>query len=346
MPESPNDLKNVDLSKSQHDQTTYLGRIKHFTAATNPLNLTLTSKELEFCKKVVTAQNRGKLEDELDSETYQKLTVKDLYLYKNQYDSAYHPTTGELQPWWGRMSSQVPMNMVITGAMVALSHTQFLNIFWQLANQTYNAAVNYTNRSGGDAAGVQNLALAWGCASFSAVGASFQAQKMINNNATLQKMNPAILRSLGPFAGIVAANLINIPVMRNEEFTKGIAVTTESGETLGHSTELTYPAIGKVVFGRLCIAFCCVICPSMMMKSISAIRPVKKLLQHKSLGRPTDVTLTILSVGVCLALAVPPALAIFPQRVEVEVERLPEELKKKVRSKYPEMKSVFYNKGL
>ena len=84
------------------------------------------------------------------------------------------------------MSSQVPVNMTITGAMIALSHTPALNTFWQLANQTYNAAVNYTNRSGGDSAGVQNLAVAWAIASTGAIFASTQAQKFINKSAFFQ----------------------------------------------------------------------------------------------------------------------------------------------------------------
>ena len=63
------------------------------------------------------------------------------------YDSAFHPQTGEKNFFLGRMSCQVPGNMIITGMMMTWYKSNTATILLQWTNQTFNAIANYTNRN-------------------------------------------------------------------------------------------------------------------------------------------------------------------------------------------------------
>ncbi len=61
--------------------------------------------------------------------------------------SAVHPDSGEVIPFPMRMCAFVPMNMPIVCGMLLAAPTPFNTAFWQWANQTYNAGMNFGNRN-------------------------------------------------------------------------------------------------------------------------------------------------------------------------------------------------------
>lgn len=43
----------IDLTKPRYDQSTYMGRLKHFLQVTNPMNILVSDEELERSKVLV-----------------------------------------------------------------------------------------------------------------------------------------------------------------------------------------------------------------------------------------------------------------------------------------------------
>lgn len=169
--------KRINIDSPRYDQNTFEGRAKHFFITTNPLNVLATDDQLEKAKKIVDDYRQGK-EDK-------SLTEDEIWAAKELYDSAFHPQTGEKLFILGRMSFQVPGNMLITGCMMTFYKSTPAVIFWQLANQSFNAIVNYTNRNASVGVTNEQLGTAYVAATSASVVTALGFNKIIASSPTL-----------------------------------------------------------------------------------------------------------------------------------------------------------------
>lgn len=88
----------IDVDKPLYDLSTFVGRFQHFAWMTDPRTVVVSSERLIQAKNLVDSYRKG---DVLD-------TTPDKVKYAMKlYQSAFHPDTGELQNFCGRMSFQV-----------------------------------------------------------------------------------------------------------------------------------------------------------------------------------------------------------------------------------------------
>ncbi len=110
-------------------------------------------------------------------------------------------------------------------------------VFWQVLNQSFNATVNYTNRSGDKPITTGRLATSFAIATTSAT-----ATALFLNSLT-RKMPPIAGRFV-PFAAVAAANCINLPFMRSSEISEGIQLVNKDGEkVVANSFKIAFKSI-------------------------------------------------------------------------------------------------------
>ncbi|KHN74451.1 Sideroflexin-3 [Toxocara canis] len=261
------------------------------------------------------------------------LTVEQLWRAKNLYDSAYHPDTGEKMLLIGRMSAQVPCNMALGGGMLTFYRSYAGTIFWQFLNQSYNAIVNYTNRSGASPISNECFIKAY----VSATGGALIAALGLNH--ITRNLNPLAARFV-PFFAVSLANMINIPMMRQNEFKTGIEVEDAYGEKLGQSKIVPYRAVTQVYIGRMVMAIPVLVIPPLIMNYLENLR------WYKPYKRMLSLPLTMALVGINFFFSTPIGCAMFPQMAPIKVKKLEHELQEKICKLKNPPEVVYYNRGL
>ncbi|XP_020326838.1 sideroflexin-1 [Oncorhynchus kisutch] len=314
----------INIKEPRWDQSTFMGRAQHFFFVTDPRNILKSSKTLEDARVTVENYRLGVVRP--------GLTEDELWRAKYIYDSAFHPDTGEKMVVVGRMSAQVPMNMTITGCMLTFYRTTPAVVFWQWVNQSFNAVVNYTNRSGDAALTTNQLTVAYVSATTGAVVTALGLK-------SLAKRLPAVMSRFVPFFAVAAANCINIPFMRQRELKYGIPVTDENGNRLGESVTAAKSGIIQVVVSRIGMAVPAMAIPPVIMNALEKKAFMKRF---PVLNAPVQVGL----VGLCLVFATPLCCALFPQKSSMTVSSLEPDLQERIRQNSPHTTTVFFNKGL
>ncbi|XP_015144229.2 sideroflexin-2 isoform X1 [Gallus gallus] len=242
-----------DIDAPRWDQSTFMGRLRHFLNITDPRTVLVPERELDRAQAVVAGCRAGMVPPGSSQEQ--------LLYAKKLYDSAFHPDSGEKMNLIGRMSFQVPGGMAITGFMLQFYRTVPAVVFWQWVNQSFNAIVNYTNRN---AASPISLAVLFyismhllqitrqiGVAYVTATTTALATAVGLN---LYTKRAPPLLARWVPFAAVAAANCVNIPMMRQQEIIRGISVTDEDNNELGHSRRAAVKGIAQVVVSRITMA--------------------------------------------------------------------------------------------
>ncbi|KAK1765638.1 Tricarboxylate/iron carrier [Phialemonium atrogriseum] len=314
-----------ELPESQYDLSTYWGRVRHNAGITDPRTLLVGKTGLEQAKQAIMLYKQG----------HTKEITPDLWKAKKVVDSTLHPDTGEAVFLPFRMSCFVLSNLVVTVGMLTPGLGTAGTIGWQVANQSLNVAINYSNANKSSPMSTWKIAQSY----LLAVGASCSVAVGLNSLVPhLRRLSPStrlVLGRLVPFAAVASAGALNVFLMRGEEMRTGIDVFPvlsaadkarleaegrAEGDvaSIGRSKKAATLAVAETALSRVLNSS-----PIMVIPPLVLVR----LQRTEWLKRNPRLTLP-LNLGLILATSyavLPLALAAFPQRQRVSAESLEEE---------------------
>ncbi|KAI1644784.1 Tricarboxylate/iron carrier [Daldinia loculata] len=314
-----------ELPESQYDLSTYWGRVKQTATITDPRTLFVGNHGLEQAKKLLVAYKQGEIKD----------MTPELWKAKKIVDSTLHPETGEpvLLPF--RMSCFVFSNLIVTAGMLTPGLKNTGTVLWQITNQSLNVAINHANANKSNPLSYSKIVQSY----FLAVGASCSVAVGLNSIIPrLKGFSPStklILGRLVPFAAVASAGALNVFLMRGEEMRTGIDVFPVLSEadkarlakegkaendvpSLGKSKKAATLAVSETALSRVFNSSPIMVVPPLILVRLQRTEWLKKNPRY---------TLPI-NLGLILGmsfLALPFALAAFPQRQKISADSLEEE---------------------
>ena len=289
-------LTRFSLTGELFDQNQYYGRLWKM------LNICDPSMLLYSDAQVLEAVDKLKLYGSLGSKC--GIPDKDLWFYRKLKQSAVHPDTGEIIPRPFRMSGYMPFNGPISVGLILATRTPWI-LFWQWANQSHNALVNYYNRNGSSGTSDRVLAASYAGAVTSALCIAYGLSTLVKRSFSPQRAS-MLLKFIALPTSIVASS-VNCMIMRWPETEKGIAVFDHTGTDVGNSQIAAKDAIRETVFSRMLLQVPVFVFPPV----VTMLPPIARFLtRNPRLGTPVMTGLLFVGFG----LGLPASIAAFPQQ--------------------------------
>lgn len=215
------------------------------------------------------------------------------------------------------MSCFVLSNLVVTVGMLTPGLGTRGTIFWQIANQSLNVAINTSNANKSHPLSTGQLATSYALAVSASCSIAVGLNSVVPRLTSLSAGLRTTLGRLVPFAAVASAGVLNVFLMRGEEIRRGIDVfRAPSGSSdaddrpVGRSRRAALIAVSETALSRVINAT-----PIMVLPPLVLLR----LQRQRWLAANPRLVLPV-NVGLILAtslVALPCALGVFPARQRV-----------------------------
>lgn len=312
------------LDGSFYDQSTYKGRVLGFLDVVDPRMLLVGESQVRAAQGKLADFKAGNAGGHSDRELWEA---------KKMVDAVVNPGSGDIIPAPVRICGFIPANVPLVYGMLTSSSVA-ATLFWQWANQSYNSATNYANRSGSSMS-TEEIATSYGIAVGTSCGLAMTFRWLGQHGPPLFRRAAAIPFII-PYIAVGGAGAANVYFTRKPEIDNGVVVRDAAGKEVGVSKEAGRQGVMKTILSRsLGLPIPVLIIPSAVMAMLPKTLPKRTLLMAE---------LLVITGALCVAL--PGTLALFPQRLELDVKTLEPEFQKLIDEKGVPITTLFSNKGL
>ncbi|XP_052006333.1 sideroflexin-5b [Xyrauchen texanus] len=314
------------LGKPRYDQSTFLGRFRHFIDIIDPSTLFVSEDHLKKCVKLLDDFKQGNLP--------QGITHHQLWEAQKVKQAIIHPDTGEKIFMPFRMSGYVPFGTPIVVGLLLPNQTLASTVFWQWLNQSHNACVNYANRNATKPTPTSKFIQGYLGAVTSAVSIAVGLNLLIQKSSKFNPTTRLLIQRFIPFPAVASANICNVALMRHNELSEGIDVLDSNGNVVGSSRIAAKRALIETALTRVVLPLPIFVLPPIIMAFLEKL-PLMQA--HRRVMLPVHSLVCLAVFG----LSLPLAISLFPQMSEIEASRLEPEI-----AMATDCKMLTYNKGL
>ena len=190
-----------------------------------------------------------------------------------------------------RASAIAPVNIPLVSLMISVPASNVpMTLFLHFANQSYNTACNYANRSGATMSNTDILS-AYSLAVTSACTLAFGLGRLVQKG-------PPVLKRFGiliPMIATSAANISNIALTRSSEMINGVPVSDGSGQLCGTSKVAGVQGVFQSAITRcILVPISCLLLPPAVMSVLKKLNMLPKNLK----------LVTAIEIGIILLLII------------------------------------------
>lgn len=314
-----------ELGKPRFDQSTYLGRLTHILDTTDPKLLLTPNEKVECAVEFLEDYKNG---------TAPKYSDEQLWQWQRIKNSFFHPDTGEKIYAPFRMAGFVPFGSPIVIGLLWPNPSFAATIFWQWLNQTHNACFNYSHRNASKHTPFNKYVEGYAGAVTSAVTIAVSLQALIKRAHVFSPTTKMLIQRFIPFPAVASANICNVVLMRKNELEDGIEVLDDQNNVVGTSKIAAKRALTETAITRVVLPIPILIFPPIIMSVLERSK-------YLTYNRGMRIFWHSIVVTACFAIALPHAIALFPQNSQINVNELEDEFKDKT-----DQTVLYYNKGL